>query len=372
MLAHEEIAALVTALGAGLGEDYDPERLRYHRVVIMTDADVDGSHIRTLLLTFFFRNMPQLIADGHLYIGQPPLYRASRGRSARWLYSDQDLDRWLAQRVYGDIKVTAQGEDEDSKGVSLAGERLGAILSPLRDYADALVTLNALGIPEGVAASLISDPEYQNLDFTPDIPDAPEIPEIPVMTQPGLSEDSAPAGETELPEDAESPEEAHDESDGDSELENGEEEVEPEPVVEKTFEIDGYTLSRTVYEHPALSRARRLHDRVRPLVEAGVMRISKDDKVLSDDVTWQDLPTALERAADRSGVSIQRYKGLGEMNADQLWETTMDPGNRILLQVIAEDAMLADEIFRTLMGDDVQPRRDFIRMHALEVKNLDI
>ncbi|MCH7733853.1 MAG: DNA topoisomerase (ATP-hydrolyzing) subunit B [Chloroflexi bacterium] len=378
MLAHEEIAALVTALGAGLGEDYDPERLRYHRVVIMTDADVDGSHIRTLLLTFFYRNMPQLIADGHLYIGQPPLYRASRGRSARWLYSEQDLDRWLAQRVYGDIKVTAQGEDEDGKGISLAGERLGAILGPLRDYADALITLNALGIPEGVAASLISDPEYQNLDLKPDLPEIVATPEA------SLFDDPVPMGDTESPESADSsleatgeaPGEADDEADneaaGESDAEYVDEVVEPEPIPEKTIDIDGYTLTRTIYEHPALKRARQLHDRVRPLVEAGMMQISKDDKVVSDEVTWQDLPAVLERTTDRSGVSIQRYKGLGEMNADQLWETTMDPANRVFLLVTAEDPMLADEIFRTLMGDDVQPRRDFIRTHALEVKNLDV
>ncbi|MDP7540827.1 MAG: toprim domain-containing protein, partial [Alphaproteobacteria bacterium] len=106
----EEIAALITALGAGLGEDYDEERLRYHRVIIMTDADVDGAHIRTLLLTFFFRNMPQIIGNGHLYIAQPPLYRASKGRSAKWLYSEAELDEWTANRLYGSIVVTAKSD----------------------------------------------------------------------------------------------------------------------------------------------------------------------------------------------------------------------------------------------------------------------
>ena len=344
MLAHEEIAALVTALGAGLGEDYDQEKLRYHRVIIMTDADVDGAHIRTLLLTFFFRNMPQLIANGNLYIAQPPLFRASRGRSAKWLFAEQELDTWLAQRVYGDIKVTAAASEDEEPNHTVIGEKLGAILGPLREYRDALVTLSALGLPEGVAASLISGPEYQNLNFVP----AP----IPVA-QPSLFDDPVPAG---------------------LDSEDGEEQeiVEPEPPPEITYDIDGYTLTRPIYEHQALARARRLHNRVQPLVEAGIIKIIKDDRVISDDVTWQELPVALERAGDRSGVNIQRYKGLGEMNAEQLWETTMDPEHRVLLLVTADDLMVADDIFRTLMGDDVEPRRDFIRTHALEVKNLDV
>ncbi|MBI4220315.1 MAG: DNA topoisomerase (ATP-hydrolyzing) subunit B, partial [Chloroflexi bacterium] len=321
MLEHEEIAALITALGAGLGEDYNPERLRYHRVIIMTDADVDGSHIRTLLLTFFFRNMPRLIGDGHLYIGQPPLYRASKGRSEVWLYAEEDLDRWLAQKVYGDIEVTATRNGD----FSFKGQALGSILSPLREYGDALNTLDALGVPPEVVRRLITDPALRNLDFRPPV-------------QPTLFEAE----------------------------QNGKEEHAPE---EKIHDVDGYKLTRQVYEHPALARARRLHPRVEKLVRAGDVKITKESKVVADSVRWNELDGALEKHADRSGVTIQRYKGLGEMNPEQLWNTTMDPQRRVLLRVTVDDALRADEIFRTLMGDEVEPRRDFIRTHSLEVRN---
>jgi DNA gyrase subunit B len=324
MLEHEEIAALITALGAGLGEDYNPDRLRYHRVIIMTDADVDGSHIRTLLLTFFYRNMPRLIGDGFLYIGQPPLYRATKGRSDVWLYSNEELDRWQAQKVYGDIEVTSSHNGD----FSYKGQALGGILSPLREYGDALNTLDALGVPAEVVESLINDTALRNLDFRPPV--------------------QATLFEAET---------------------NGAEHAEPE---EKTYDIDGYILTRQVYDHPALARARRLHARVEKLVRAGELKIEKQDKVVADGVKWSDLDEALEKHADRSGVTIQRYKGLGEMNPEQLWETTMDPQRRVLLRVTAEDALKADEIFRTLMGDEVEPRRDFIRTHALEVRNLDV
>ncbi|MEX0761975.1 MAG: DNA topoisomerase (ATP-hydrolyzing) subunit B [Dehalococcoidia bacterium] len=331
MLAHEEIAALITALGAGLGEDYNPDRLRYHRVIIMTDADVDGAHIRTLLLTFFYRNMPQLIGDGHLYIAQPPLYKASRGRSNTWIYSETELDRWFAQRVYGEMRITAKNNAD----LAVEGTDIGDILTPIRDFADTLEAITALEVPSHVMERVVKDPEYQDLDFRPDMP----------TTQPSLFVD---------------------ETDGAATIEP------PAPPAEKTYDMDGYTLTRQVYEHPAMMRARRLYRRVSSYVEAETLTITRKDVVIADDVPWAELPATLETNADRSGVSIQRYKGLGEMNPDQLWDTTMDPAKRVMLQVTAEDAMAADDIFRTLMGDEVEPRRDFIRAHALEVKNLDV
>lgn len=354
MLAHEEIAALITALGTGLGEDYNPEKLRYHKVIIMTDADVDGAHIRTLLLTFFFRNMPQLIGDGHLYIGQPPLYRASRGRNSVWLFSERELDRWLVERVYADIEITAVDSD-----LFLKGDELGAVLSPLREYTEALATLDALGVSRDVAMKLISDPAHRPQEGG----DARPEPVQASLFDSGVSSNGAGHEQT-----------------NDTEFEPSSQEPEPDSALQDTIYVDGQVITRQVYEHPALQRAQSLYDRVKRILEAGELRITRKDasgdpkkeRVIAEGIPWDHLVSTLERAADRSGVSIQRYKGLGEMNADQLWETTIDPAQRMLLQVDATDALLADEVFRTLMGDEVEPRRDFIRTHALEVKNLDI
>ncbi len=326
MLAHEEIAALITATGAGLGEDYDEERLRYHRVIIMTDADVDGAHIRTLLLTFFYRNMPDLIGHGHLYIAQPPLYKASKGRSSRWIYSDAELDQWMAERVYGDMVVSSKND----AAIEIKGARIGTTLSAVRDFAEAVAIVDVLGVPEKVFFELLENPEYQSLDFRP-----------PRPAQPELFDGDEPAPE-------------------------------PEPLPEPTYEVEGFTVTREIYEHPSLRRARRLYEEVGHIVRARSLTLTKNKNVVADDVPWAELPQALDTNADRSGVNVQRYKGLGEMNPEQLWETTMDPSKRVMLRVTAEDALAADDIFSTLMGEDVEPRRNFIRTHALEVRNLDV
>ncbi len=373
MLAHEEIAALITALGAGLGEDYDEERLRYHRVIIMTDADVDGAHIRTLLLTFFFRNMPQIIGNGHLYIAQPPLYRASKGRSAKWLYSEAELDEWTANRLYGSIVVTAKSDP----AIHLKNTRIGRILTPLRDYADSLEVAKVHQIPDSVLEKLIKDPEYQALDFRPERPPEHEIEletvaeELPESTESELEQASL---FNEEGDEATPVAEDGDETSDLAEATEAEEVEEVEPVVlpDRTYEIDGYTLTREIYQNPAIMRLKMIYPTVRQILEAGKLTVTKGDNVIATDIAWADLPETLDNASDRSGVNVQRYKGLGEMNPEQLWETTMDPDERVMLRVTAEDAMAADDIFRTLMGDDVEPRRNFIRANALEVKNLDV
>ena len=370
MLAHEEIAALITALGAGLGEDYDEERLRYHRVIIMTDADVDGAHIRTLLLTFFFRNMPQLIGNGHLYIAQPPLYRASKGRSAKWLYSEAELDEWTANRLYGSIVVTAKSDP----AIQLKNTRIGRILTPLRDYADSLEVAKVLQVPDSVLEKLIKDPEYQALDFRPERPPEHEIEletvaeELPESTESELEQASL------FNEEGDEATPVAEDGDETSDLAEATEAEEVEPVVlpDRTYEIDGYTLTKEIYQNPAIMRLKMIYPTVQQILEAGKLTVTKGDNVIATDIAWADLPETLDNASDRSGVNVQRYKGLGEMNPEQLWETTMDPDERVMLRVTAEDAMAADDIFRTLMGDDVEPRRNFIRANALEVKNLDV
>ena len=358
MFAHDEIAALITAIGAGMGEDFDAEKLRYHRVIIMTDADIDGAHIRTLLLTFFFRNMRQLIDDGYLYIAQPPLYKASKGRRSNWLYADADLDNWMAERAFNGLSI----ESEDDSHVTAKGKKLGSTITQLREFREAFDIAKAVGVPDDVFYDLLQDPEWQNLSFASEQPSD-------IVNGLGDDEDLFDDGEN-----------------FQVNLFNGSVDKDGTPFTREvneapldaddlsatTFEIHGYELTEDTYNNPAMRRARRLYPRVADFVSADGFVLKRTDQVVGDGLSWDELPEALEENSDTSGINIQRYKGLGEMNPDQLWDTTMNPGNRLMLRVTAEDAISADDIFRTLMGEEVGPRRDFIRANALEVRNLDV
>ena len=344
MLGHAEIAALITATGTGIGvEDYDASKLRYHKIVIMTDADVDGAHIRTLLLTFFYRNMPQLIGDGNLFIAQPPLYKGNKGKSSQWLYSESEKDAWLAEKVFGKIKIVSS-KSPDKK---IEKGDLGIFSSNIKDYLDSFKGLESLEIPSLVIEKLISDPEYSNLEFYSK-PDSASSP-----SQPQASFDDLLNNESE---------EVGIEDSG---------EFENEPI-EMTHNIEGYEVSKNIYEHPTVNRLRKIYEEIGEFISEENFDVFKGSELISSKVSWKEVPEILESNAENSGVNIQRYKGLGEMNADQLWETTMDPENRVLLQVTSEDATAADDLFRKLMGDDVEPRRRFIQTNALEAKNIDI
>ena len=358
MFAHEEIAALITAIGAGMGEEFDSEKLRYHRIIIMTDADIDGAHIRTLLLTFFFRNMRQLIDEGFLYIAQPPLYKASKGRRSNWLYADADLDNWMAERVFNGLSIAS--DDEDAS-VEVKGKRLGSTITQLREFREAFEIVKVLGMPEKVFFDLLRDPELQNLTFTRDRSseiigdlDGDDEFENDASFQVSLFNGSVDEEQTPFTR-----------------------EVNEEPVQERdetpvTYRIRDYELTEDVFNNPAIRRSKRLYQHVMNFIAADAFQLKRREDVLIQDLTWHELPEALEENSDTSGINIQRYKGLGEMNPDQLWDTTMNPQHRVMLQVTAEDAISADDIFRTLMGEEVAPRRDFIRANALEVKNLDV
>ena len=367
MFGHEEIAALITAIGAGMGEDFDAEKLRYHRIIIMTDADVDGAHIRTLLLTFFFRNMPHLIDGGFLYIAQPPLYRATKGRRSSWLYADAELDTWMADRAFNGIRII---ENESGETV-VKGKQLGPTVTILREFRDAFNIAKVLGVPDGVFFKLLSEPEYQGLTWHDDV-----IPHTPASSEGNGhvvddidgeepdQENTAYNPNAEFPSDQMAftmPARSH-------QADTSDEDLTPDEV-----EIDGYTVKEDVYNHPAMRRSRALYDDVHDFVHADEgFKLYRGDDELAPNVNWEDLPEVLESHADNSGINVQRYKGLGEMNPDQLWDTTMNPGARVMLKVSAEDAMAADDIFRTLMGEEVGPRREFIRANALEVRNLDV
>jgi len=352
MLAHEEIGALITALGAALGEDYDESRLRYHRVIIMTDADVDGSHIRTLLLTFFYRYMKHLITNEHLFIAQPPLYKASRGRSAKWIYSESELDDWMAQRVYGTMEISNPTND-----FVIKGKAIGKILTPLRDFIDSSEVIKILGVPEEVIKTLLTDPDYKSLDFSPE----PIVTDVVPDSQTSLFEQTDIVEEPDI-----TPQDPTEPNTNDANI------VEPIPLQDKTYEIHNYTLTKQIYENPAIQRMFLLYPIISHLIDENSFTLKKNSEIVDESILWNDLPSKLELHSDKSGVNVQRYKGLGEMNPEQLWDTTMDPGNRLMLRVTAEEAEIADDIFRTLMGDEVAPRRDFIRANALEVKNLDV
>jgi DNA gyrase subunit B len=334
MLAHEEIRALITAIGAGLGEDFNIPKLRYHKIIIMTDADVDGAHIRTLLLTFFFRNMRPLIDAGHLYVAQPPLYRTSRGRSIEYQYVEADKDAWMSNQLYGRVSVS---NEDDS--VTMTGPMLSTLLDLIREFQTWVGPLSSLGLAPELAGTLFSGAAQGHYRLAFDGPDTLKA-VANWFTECGL--ENKPL----------------------------------EDANEGRFllEVPGHgTINvKAVLESASTHRANEVYPRVADWIGDHRFSITRRDNEVAAGLAWFDLTNALERHSDRSGVNLQRYKGLGEMNPDQLWETTMDPTKRTLLQINADQAAEADDVFTMLMGDLVQPRKEFIQAHARQVKNLDI
>jgi DNA gyrase subunit B len=339
MLSSNEVGTLVTALGCGIGRDeFDPDKLRYHRIIIMTDADVDGSHIRTLLLTFFFRQMPELVERGHIYIAQPPLYKVKKGKQERYVKDDEELDAYYLQMALEGARLHVNPEappvDE-------------AALSELAsDYRNLLARLDKMYrvYPPAVTQALIDLPAL-NLE---------------TLRDESLMRAWSERLQTRLA------------------SENGVVSIalDPEhqtwcPQVE--LKIRGIT-EQVRLPHSFLVGAEyraiaAMSARLEGLIEEGAY-IERGDKQLPVERFGQAYQWLLSEA--RRGVDKQRYKGLGEMNPDQLWQTTMDPDVRRMLQVSVDDAIAADRMFTTLMGDQVEPRREFIEANALTVVNLDV
>jgi DNA gyrase subunit B len=357
MLSSAEIGTLIAALGCGIGSpdqggSFDIEKLRYHQIVLMTDADVDGSHIRTLLLTFFFRQMPEIIEKGYLYIAQPPLFRVRRGKKDVYLKDQPELDRFFLERGVDALSLRS------SKGPVLAGEPLLRLAERLRMFRKALSKIDRRADARVVAAVLratgLGKIELRDRKrVSAAIPllhlrlerKYPDI--LPVTIHEGWEVEHGAATLS----------------------------VHPRPGASiRPVTIDWNLVDSAEYEElysieqdvrsigPAPYFAREL--KKGEDVEGAT---PKDVELEDADALWDYLDQR-----GRKGAAIQRYKGLGEMNAEQLWETTLNPDGRVMLQVRLDDAVQTDQIFTILMGDQVEPRRQFIEDNALSVKNLDI
>ena len=344
MLSSAEIGNLVTALGCGIGKDeFDPDKLRYHRIIIMTDADVDGSHIRTLYLTFFFREMRELIDRGHVYIAQPPLYKLARGKQSRYLKDEAALAEYLTQSALEEAAIFTNAE-----APPLAGEALAELVSSYQAVAADIERL-ARVYPRDVLWSMMAVPSLAPEDL--------------------VTEANVQAFATALSEHLLTPKDKSVQYD--IFVRQDPERGFYYPVVRRTAHsvATDTVLSRGFFASPEYLALRAAGERLDGLIEADgfFQRGEKRHET-------QDFAAGLDwlLAEARKGCTIQRYKGLGEMNPEQLWETTMDPEARRMLQVTIEDAFLADQMFSTLMGDDVEPRREFIEQNALAVANLDI
>ncbi len=341
ILSSEEIKQLVASLGTGIGEEeFDLEKLRYHKVIIMTDADVDGAHIRTLLLTFFYRQMLPLIENGHIYIGQPPLYRLGKGKKEQYFLNDEELNAYLYSQASQMIRIQT-GEQKE-----IVAEEMVTVLKKLSAFQRVLRHLERLNIQEFMTLFLLEQnvhtaAQFENRSFVEGLAEqitgkASFIGNLrSCLWRPACFEFDA------------------------------------------TFSGQSHMTAVVGPNIPLINEYRHaldLYKTVKPYLQGSFTLIrtgsSGQETVLTAD-TWHDL-IDIVREETFKGSHLQRYKGLGEMNPEQLWDTTMNPDNRTLVQVKIDDVTMTDDMFTTLMGDKVEPRREFIQNHALEVADLDI
>ena len=343
LIGSEQIATLITALGTSIGPDFNPDKLRYHRIIVMTDADVDGAHIRTLLLTLFYRQMPQLVERGHIFIAQPPLYKVKHGKDERYIKDDHELAHYLLRLALEGARLYT-----DARALETAAPIAGDALAELaRQFllADAVVQRLSHVIDRAALEAITNGVEISLADTA-------------------AAEASARALKAAM----------------------GNHAVDVHAVYDSRADKHGLRIERRLHgnvrvtgfdadfmlgaDYAALTKAAQTF---RGLIGAGA-KITRGEGEKAKEAAIVDFGAAMQwlLAQAEAGVGKQRYKGLGEMNPDQLWETTMDPAVRRLLKVQIEDAIGADEIFTTLMGDDVEPRKKFIESNALTASNIDV
>ncbi|MBC2670614.1 DNA topoisomerase (ATP-hydrolyzing) subunit B [Novosphingobium piscinae] len=360
IISSKEVGTLIQAMGTGIRDEFNLDKLRYHKIVIMTDADVDGAHIRTLLLTFFHRQMPEIIKAGHLFIAQPPLYKVAKGRSEVYLKDNAALDRYLVEAGLAGRILETQG-----------GARGGAELEALVEHALRMKSLMGF-VPRRHDPAIVEALALAGV-LEPDLAD------VARETALGRAAQWLDRG------DPEARWRAYTGEDGAVRVERVWRGVTDHHVIEASFlgSAEARKLARLAQENVEvyLGPVNLVKGSAEPEPEPEVVLDEADDgpgaqapraAVPEGAITRPTQLLEAVMAAGRKGLSIQRYKGLGEMNAEQLWETTLDPDNRALLQVKVEDADVTDEIFTRLMGDVVEPRRDFIQENALNVANLDV
>jgi len=405
MISSDEIRALITALGTGIGkDDFNIDKIRYHKIIIMTDADVDGSHIRTLLLTFFFRQMPQVIERGYLYIAQPPLFKIKRGKSESYIKDEKTLSKYL-------IEQGTEGQELSlaDNGQAYSGAELIQIVNNLIQYRDCIEMISKNNIPEEILDALVrqsmDENTFRTLDtmlqtlsdilgrmveneFRERFELGDGLKNIPILLKNGerLGDEETrqfrkfgvefgePEGNTYR-----------------AQTGHGQNWIQVTPGIKDFYVTIDYDPEKDLYQFLLSGRKwgrefgvqfnvdfakspliKKLYSYYEPIRDWDrppfTLSYKNESKQLPDK---DQLLTAILESG-KGGMYIQRYKGLGEMNPDQLWQTTMNPESRVLLQVRADDFVELEELFSTLMGDAVEPRRDFIHKYAMEAKNLDI
>jgi len=405
VIGSDEIRTLVTAMGAGIGKsDFNIEKIRYHKIIIMTDADVDGSHIRTLLLTFFFRQMPEVIEQGYLYIAQPPLFKIKKGKTESYIKDEKILSQFLV-----DQGTEKQEVKSSENGHAYSGKHLAVLVNSMIQFRDYSETVAKNNIPQEILNAMVSRPltdqsfktlgqalktlgeliqplfdaeSREKYDLGEDLKNLP----ITLINGEQLNEkenvefqasgvELQPAGENSY-----RAQTAHgqDRIDFNSLLKDISIAIEYDPEKDLyQFTLQGrrrgrdfnITFNTEFIESPLIQKLYDLYEPLRELDRPPFTLINKNE-TLQVNSREELLEAILE--AGKSGLYIQRYKGLGEMNPDQLWDTTMNPDSRVLLQVRAEDLVELDELFSKLMGDEVEPRREFIQKNAMEARNIDV